>query len=211
MNMHVLDIAVLALLALGTALGAVRGLSRQLADLLRTAGAVVLAWLLYEPAGRWIHDVTRGGSMAPGPEASLTAGFLLVFLGAFAVLSLLRLALRHVMSFAFRGPIERLGGLVAGASKAAVLAFLFLFALRFWPSDEVRRAVRDDAVAGRMAERVLPAVREQIVARYPDAANWRWDAPEEDPAANAADGDEAREPVDDGWAAPSPADGRERP
>jgi membrane protein required for colicin V production len=120
----VLDLSVIALLAVAAVLGASTGALRQSVQL----GAALIGWLaarhLSAPVGRGLE------AHLPRALARPAAGVLL-FLGGFALASLLgHLLLRATrLSRAVRGPADRGGGALLGGAKAALAVWVLLSAL----------------------------------------------------------------------------------
>ena len=96
----------LAVLLYGAVMGLIRGLSYELATLISLVVAVLVTRLAYEPLAAWAcarwewnEEITR--------LAAVVALTLATLLG----MRLLRIALGSLMTFAFKGWAERLGGL----------------------------------------------------------------------------------------------------
>jgi membrane protein required for colicin V production len=162
MQFNIIDIFVLAVIAIGAARGLLRGLSRELADLFRIAGALLLATLLHGHLAVILVEKTRLSEFA----AALVA-FLIILLVAFLLLTMLHMLLSKFMQFAFKGLLERVGGLLAGALKGAVFAMVIVLLLSFWPHPAVERAVEQDSVCGRWVVAAYPGVQERLAERYP--------------------------------------------
>ena len=147
-----------AVLLYGAAMGAVRGLSHELATLIGMVVAVIVTRLFYEPVSFWIcgqwgwnEEITR--------LAAVVALALLTLYG----MRLLRLALGALMTFAFKGPVERIGGLLAGFVRLGAIALVLLLAASFVPSAWLQRAVMYDS-------RIGPAVLPLLVEKYNELA-----------------------------------------
>src|SRR6056297_1790133 len=100
MQTNILDIIVLAIVVLNAIRGLLRGLSRELADLVRILGAVLLAYFFYQPAGKLIFERTRLSDAA----SSITA-FMLILILSFLILTVIHYILSKFMEFAFKGPL----------------------------------------------------------------------------------------------------------
>ena len=135
------DCVFIAFVLCGGILGVLRGLSHELATLIGILVAVLVTRLGYEPLANWVCD-----RLAWNPEITrLLAVVLLVVLALYGM-RLLRLALSHLMTFAFKGAVERLGGLLAGAFRWGVLALLLMLAAYFIPSASVQRPVQSSVI-----------------------------------------------------------------
>ncbi|HEX9307190.1 MAG TPA: CvpA family protein [Anaeromyxobacter sp.] len=182
-----LDLAVLAVLAVAALLGASSGALRQLVSLAAALVGVVAARVFG-------HDVGEGIARSVTPAARGVAP-LLLFLGAFALASLVGLALLRWtgLARAVRGPLDRAAGALLGGAKAAVAAWALLSALALAgdlaPDAVTSRAkgsdfaalarahnlvARLDANAARRLERALEAARRAraagALASDPDSA-----------------------------------------
>lgn len=143
----------IAVLLYGAAMGAVRGLSHELATLVGMVVAVIVTRLFYEPVSFWIcgrwgwnEEITR--------LVAVVALALLTLYG----MRLLRIALGAMMTFAFKGLVERLGGLIAGFFLQGVVFLVLLLAASFVPWSGLQRAVMIDSTVGRQ---VLPLLVEK--------------------------------------------------
>ena len=147
-----------AVLLYGAAMGAVRGLSHELATLIGMVVAVIVTRLFYEPVSFWICD-KWGWNEEITRLAAVVALALLTLYG----MRLLRLALGALMTFAFKGPVERIGGLLAGFVRLGATFLVLLLAASFVPSAWLQRAVMYDS-------RIGPAVLPLLVEKYNELA-----------------------------------------
>ena len=147
-----------AVLLYGAAMGAVRGLSHELATLIGMVVAVIVTRLFYEPVSFWICD-KWGWNEEITRLAAVVALALLTLYG----MRLLRLALGALMTFAFKGPVERIGGLLAGFVRLGAISLVLLLAASFVPSAWLQRAVMYDS-------RIGPAVLPLLVEKYNELA-----------------------------------------
>ena len=143
-----------ATLLYGAAMGAVRGLSHELATLIGMVAAAIVTRLFYEPVSFWICD-RWGWNEEVTRLVAVVALALLTLYG----MRLLRMALGAMMTFSFKGLVERVGGLLAGFFRLAAIALLLLLAASFVPSAWLQRTVMIDSAVGRQA---LP----MLVAKY---------------------------------------------
>ena len=152
------DWAFVAVLLYGAAMGAVRGLSSELATLIGMVVAAVVTRLFYEPVSFWICE--RWGW---NEEVTRLFAVVLLALAALYGMRLVRIALGAMMTFSFKGLVERVGGLLAGFVRLGAIALLLLLAASFVPSSNLQRAVMMDSSVGRQA---LPL----LVAKYNELA-----------------------------------------
>ncbi len=137
-----------AMLLYGGAMGAVRGLSHELAMLIGMAVAAVATWLFYEPVSAWLcarwdwnPEITRLVAVAALVTATL------------AGMHALRKGLGALMTFSFKGPVERVGGLLAGVVRRGAVFLLALLLASFVPWSALQRAVMFQS---RVGSAVLP-------------------------------------------------------
>lgn len=137
----------IAVLLYGATMGAIRGLSHELATLVGMVVAVIVTRLFYERASFWICD--RWGW---NEEVTRLVAVVALALLALYGMRLLRIALGAMMTFAFKGLVERLGGLIAGFFRLGVLFLVLLLAAYFLPSAWMQREME----ASRMGQAMLP-------------------------------------------------------
>ena len=152
------DWAFVAVLLYGAAMGAVRGLSSELATLIGMVVAAVVTRLFYEPVSFWICERW-------GWNEEVTRLFAVVLLALLVLygMRLVRIALGAMMTFSFKGLVERVGGLLAGFVRLGAIALLLLLAASFVPSANLQRAVMMESSVGRQT---LPL----LVAKYNELA-----------------------------------------
>lgn len=147
------DWLLLAALLYGAAMGAVRGLSHELAMLIGMVVAVVVTWLFYEPVSAWIC-----ARWAWNPEITrLVAVVVLVTLSLYGMRAL-RIGLGSLMTFSFKGPVERVGGLLAGLFRRGAIYLLLMLAVYFVPSAWIQRQIH--------ASQTGPVVLPHLVESY---------------------------------------------
>ena len=154
------DWAFAAVLLYGAATGLVRGLSRELATLIAMAVAVIVVRLCYEPVSAWVcarwnldSGITR-----------LAAVVLLALVTLYGM-RLLRIALGAMMTFSFKGAVERLGGLLTGLVRQGAIFLVLLLAASFMPSAWLQRAVMYDSATGRTVLPFLVATYNEMAAK----------------------------------------------
>ena len=167
MQISVIDIVVLAIVLLSAVRGLLRGLSRELADLIRIVGAILLASFFCTPVGTLIFENTRLSE-----SASHIAAYFLILIVSFIILSVIHLLLSKFMHFAFKGIIEKGGGLISGLLKGAVFAVILILLISLWPHDKVRKAVREDSISGHWITEQYPRLYAEISEHYPAIADF---------------------------------------
>jgi uncharacterized membrane protein required for colicin V production len=159
----------LAVLLYGAAMGAVRGLSHELATLIGMVVSVVVTRIFYEPVSFWICD-RWGWNEELTRLLAVVALMLLTLYG----MRLLRIALGAMMTFAFKGLVERLGGLLTGLVRQGVVFLVLLLAASFVPWSGLQRAVMYDSATGRT---VLPYLVKEYNAMAEKAALLQAEVP----------------------------------
>ena len=135
-----------AVLLYGATMGVVRGLSHELATLVGMVVAVLATRLLYEPASAWL---CARWNLDPGLTRLLAvAGLALLALYGMRAL---RIGLGALMTFSFKGVVERLGGLLTGAVRQGAVFLVLLLAASFVPSSGLQRAVMVESQIGQAA------------------------------------------------------------
>ena len=154
------DWAFVAVLLYGAAMGAVRGLSSELATLIGMVVAAVVTRLFYEPVSFWICERW-------GWNEEVTRLFAVVLLALLVLygMRLVRIALGAMMTFSFKGLVERVGGLLAGFVRLGAIALVLLLAASFVPSAWLQRAVMLDSTVGRQALPLLVAKYNELAAK----------------------------------------------
>ena len=154
------DWTFVAVLLYGAAMGAVRGLSSELATLIGMVVAVVVTRLFYEPVSFWICDRW-------GWNEEVTRLFAVVLLALVTLygMRLVRIALGALMTFSFKGLVERVGGLLAGFVRLGVIGLVLLLAASFVPSAGLQRAVMLDSTVGRQALPLLVEKYNELAAK----------------------------------------------
>ena len=139
-----------AVLVYGAVMGLVRGLSSELATLIGMVVAVLVTRLFYEPLAGWVC-----GRWGWDPGFTRLVAVVLLALATLYGMRLLRIALGSLMTFAFKGVAERLGGLLTGTIRQGATFLVILLAASFVPSSWLQRAVMYDSATGRAALPVL--------------------------------------------------------
>lgn len=142
-----------AVLLYGAVMGAIRGLSHELATLIGMVAAVLVTRLFYEPIADTICDWWGWN-----PELTRLLAVVALMLLTLYGMRLLRIALGTLMTFAFKGLVERLGGLLTGMVLQGMIFLVVLLGASHMPFENklasgLQRAVMLDSHTGRV---VLP-------------------------------------------------------
>lgn len=136
-----------AVLLYGAVMGVARGLSHELATLIGMVVAVLVTRLFYEPVSAWI--CARWGWNS---EITRLASVVVLAVATLYGMRLLRIALGALMTFSFKGLVERLGGLLTGLVRQGAIFLILLLAAYFVPSSRLQRAME----ASTTGQTVLP-------------------------------------------------------
>ena len=154
------DAALALSIVLGIAFGAKRGLSHELAVLLSFVVAIVATCAGYDPLARYLSQ-----SVHWNLELLRLIAVVVLLLAALALMWLLRAALGLLMSFAFKGWFERVGGAIAGGIRWGLTFLVALLALSFIPISSLQRAILYDSFAGREILPLLADSYNDLAAR----------------------------------------------
>ncbi len=166
-----IDGVVLLFLLAGFIGGIRRGLSGELVRALVAVAAMAVAILYARPVSEWA--VSHGQI---GVRAALIGAFLVLLLGAYLSVSIVRKVLSHLADFKFKGPLERWGGGLCGVARAAAVSGLILLLLGLAPNENLHRLVVQESQAGQLATRHLRPLYLQLSERVPEI---RVEEPEE--------------------------------
>ena len=154
------DAVFAAVLVYGAVMGLARGLSHELATLIGMVVAVIVTRLFYEPLSAWIC-----GQWGWDAEITRLAAVVALALAALYGMRLLRIALGTLMTFSFKGLVERVGGLLTGMVRQGTVFLVLLLAASFVPSSGLQRAVMYDSATGRTALPFLVATYNEMAAK----------------------------------------------
>ncbi len=149
-----IDFSMMGLIIMGGVQGLSRGLSGEIIRMISLTFALGVGWYLYESVGPYVEEYTR-----LHPSFSSIVSFCVIFILALVVLSLVRLAIGGMMDFAFKGSIERIGGVCWGMVRMTlwVLVVVVVVVSSLWPHAYFSRLILEDSVIGRtLSTHVVP-------------------------------------------------------
>lgn len=151
--MNPVDIAVVALCALFAVFGVLRGMVRQIISLGGLVAGHLAGIRFYEDAVSWLNLSFRH---------SKVAGYAIVFLAAYLLLLLVGSFVEGRIRGSKLSFMDRIGGLVVGAAKGALLSVLLVFLLViFLPKDS-------EALRGSKAAPVCISAGRWLADAFPD-------------------------------------------
>ncbi len=160
---NTIDIIILALLAIATLRGVMRGLSGELASLISLVVAAVTGWHYYRPLGEYLADTTRMSAMQAD-----TVAFVVVIGGALILLWALSIVLKSIMEFTFKGEIERIGGGLMGLTRYALILAAFLIVINQFAAGALKQIVIQESFIGRHTIAQVEPLYTDLVRRYPE-------------------------------------------
>jgi uncharacterized membrane protein required for colicin V production len=161
-NLNTVDIIALVLLAVGAFQGLRRGLSGELARLVGVVIAFLAGVRFHEPVAAWCIEHTR---LDYWPARTLA--FTLTIAVGMAVMILVRLVLGRVIQIVIAEGLNRLGGILAGTVRSAVMILVvFLVVNMLTPDSFLGHAFGDDSAIGRVVRRYVPLVRDRLHGKW---------------------------------------------
>jgi len=156
-----LDYAVIGVFAISLALGAWRGLVRELISILGWVIAFLAANLLAGPLGPSMPQAI------PSPELRVAAAFVAVFAGSLIVTSLAGLLLSKIVKAVGLGGLDRLLGAMFGAARALliVLAGALLAGLTSAPQQPYWKNSASGPLLARVVGEVKPLLPQTLAER----------------------------------------------
>jgi membrane protein required for colicin V production len=139
----VVNVALLAILAVGTIVGLAKGLIRQVIELAGIIGSFFVAVLF---AG-WLAAVFQKHLSLPY-SPSLVIAFLVIFIVGMIAFHFLAISLQKLIHMTFLGWVDRLCGAMLGLIIGMIISSLLVSAVLELPvSKDVRRAVERSSVS----------------------------------------------------------------
>lgn len=157
---NIVDWILVAAVVYGAIRGAWQGLSKELGSLLGVIITVLITRLYYEPISAWIADKLEWNLQL----VRLVAVVLLMVVGLY-LMRVLRLGLGVLMSFAFKGWLEKVGGMVAGMIRQFLYCMVVLLIVSFIPWSTTERAVGIDSQIGKTMLPYLQAAYNSIAEK----------------------------------------------
>ena len=162
-TMNVTDIAAIGILLVGMYTGVRRGLSGELARVIAAIAAFYAAKKFATPAAEFVMQHRE----MPQEHAYLWS-FVIILISAFILMWILRLVLQSLMTFAFRGRIERIGGAICGFLRASIIIAVLIIMLSFVPQENIRIPVTQESHVGRFVCKHLLPVYDNLQQRVPE-------------------------------------------
>jgi len=144
--MNVIDILVIALVLVSGVLGLYWGIIRQVLAIVGLLAGIALAGRYGVNVAEWLS------SFVNDTRAADVLGFVAVFLGVTALVSLLASLLHRLAGLLFLGWADHAIGGVLGLLQGALMATVLIAVLAANPSEQVNAALRDSQYAGRVVQ-----------------------------------------------------------
>lgn len=162
--LHPVDIAVLVYAVFALVRGLKRGLSSELVRLIGGLGVLGTAIWLYPGIGNQIHANTR---LENAQTANLLAFCLLLVVG-YVLLLALRLLLRALLDFQFKGSLERTGGAITGLVRASTVVVLLVLTIGLWSHGFFYVNVIEESFTGRQINGLVGPAYADLAERFPE-------------------------------------------
>ena len=159
---NVVDIMALIWLLIGMWRGARQGLAGALLRLLALGLAVGAGVLGYA----WLSENISSTGRLAGPRGDLLS-FFLITMAAYVLLRLMGLMLKNMMTFAFKGKLETMGGGVVGLLVSACVVTLILLMAGQWPEPQMKKWFAEESWSGHVVQEQLGPVWQRLQQRYP--------------------------------------------
>jgi membrane protein required for colicin V production len=126
--MNAFDIVVGVILVYGLVRGLFRGLVKEVSSIIGVLGGFLAAYSFYG----WVAGYLSG--LVSSPTYRNLLAFLIIFCGVVIVVNVLAIIIKYLLKIVFLGWLDRLGGVVFGFVKSAlIVAVLFLALTAFLP------------------------------------------------------------------------------
>lgn len=173
---NIVDIAALVVILLGVVRGLAHGLSGELARGVSAVVAVYGGWRLYRPLGVYLADHTRLSEPAAYPAA-----FVLMLVGGYVAMRIVRLVVDALVDFSFKGRLEKAGGALLGVARALIVFGAFVAVMGIVPNSAVHRLFAEQSVFGRLVCRQAVPLYDRLAEKHPGLkAEERGERPGED-------------------------------
>lgn len=175
MNFHPVDIILVVYLLLASLHGLRRGLSSEIAHMVAAVAILAAAWI-FSPQ---LADLLMSRTRLQDPGMAHGLSFALVIAGGFVLSLLLRLILKTLLDFSFKGRLERLGGALAGCLRGVVVVTVVVIAINLWPRGYFYEQVAEASFLGRNLSQAVMPLYEALATERPE---WGLPPPHVDPA-----------------------------
>jgi membrane protein required for colicin V production len=126
--MNAFDILAGVILVYGLVRGLFRGLVKEVASIIGVLGAFLAAYSFYGMVGGYLSGVVSN------PAYRNLLAFLIIFCAVVVLVNVLAIVIKYLLKIVFLGWLDRLGGVVFGFIKAAlIVSVLFLALTSFLP------------------------------------------------------------------------------
>lgn len=163
--MNAFDILVGVILIYGLVRGLFRGLVKEVASIIGVLGAFLAAYSFYGTLGGYLSGVVSS------PAYRHLLAFLVIFCAVVVLVNVLAIVIQYLLKIVFLGWLDRLGGVVFGFIKAAlIVSVLFLALTAFLPKGtplikESLAAPYAAVVSERLARLVPSDIKREFTAK----------------------------------------------
>lgn len=160
---NALDVGVVLVSLFTMMLGLRNGLSKELARVIGLVVAIIAGFYFYEILAQVIQRQTELSQ-----KTALTISLIICILAGAIILGCLRFVLAKILEFGFKGPLERIGGMIAGLVRGLVFCTAILFLLGLVPHEGLHRQVTELSVAGKAVTSYLPDAYNKYAQELPE-------------------------------------------
>jgi membrane protein required for colicin V production len=139
-RMNAFDIIVAVILGYSLIRGLFRGLVKEVSSIIGVLGGFFAAYSYYAVVAHYLTGVVAN------PAYRNILAFLIIFCGVLVVVNVIAMVLKYLLKIVFLGWLDRLGGVVFGLAKGAlIVSVLFLMLTAFLPKGA--SLIKDSACA----------------------------------------------------------------
>lgn len=160
--MNLTDIITGALLLLGMIGGIKRGLSGELLRIIMIGLSIGGGWTFASTAA------TRLSEYIDLPAGQLmTLSFFGLIVAAYVAMLIIRLGLRFLIDFSFKGKLEVIGGALIGLARAALMCSAIIMGLLMTKAESITGAI-NQSNAGSLVVKYVQPHYDELVAKNPE-------------------------------------------
>lgn len=156
-SLNVTDIAVGVLCLLGMIGGIRRGLSGELLRIIMIGTSVFAGWTMASSGATYLQDYL---DWAPGQR--MTLSFFGIIAASYIALIIIRLGLRFVIDFKFKGKLEFIGGALIGLTRSALFCSVVILGLLMPDYEPITRTISTSHAGAWVVKYVQPHYQKLI-------------------------------------------------
>lgn len=150
---NIIDCFILVFLLYGLIRGLFRGFAAEAAGLVGSVVIFAGCWKYYRPLSEFLKENTR----LENPALSQLVSYLLLIAIFLVSWNLINLILNKLFKLTFGKQVERLGGMVLGSAKCALITCIVLMTIGLTGHSFLQRHFIEESWFGSATQRTLPA------------------------------------------------------